>query len=359
MMRTVMSGPAWVAYAQIYVESSENYADLGECFAGQRNGLCGAAVAGKLFLITGLHTGKVGFRVEVHDTMPPVEYSAEEVVEASYRPLGDATLTGWGGGGSWPLGLEQVSYRVRYSGWGMDAGHQAAPPMDDEPLVDRYLLQFWPAPPMPDRVVKETSRQAAYWHRFAREQPTPEELAERRRERARLAEEQRLAEEAAAWGGALPTEQLRRIRFARELSELDRPLVDALVRTGPGTQRALARWVARRVCAEAGIDRDERTAAILDRMDRGDELYTALNGPPLPVVPGEELHVTFQLVARPPGWNDQLDPYENTAIVVTAAYDEDPLWAAIETTWLALGPFTEKRLLLSELRQEFPELMSG
>ena len=51
-MRTVMTGPAWVSYSQIYVESAENYADLGECFAGQRNGLCGAAVAGKLWLVT-------------------------------------------------------------------------------------------------------------------------------------------------------------------------------------------------------------------------------------------------------------------------------------------------------------------
>lgn len=60
MMRTPVSEPAWVHYGQLYVESSENSADLHECFAGQRNGLCGAAVPGKLFLITGLHTGKVG-----------------------------------------------------------------------------------------------------------------------------------------------------------------------------------------------------------------------------------------------------------------------------------------------------------
>ena len=200
-----MSGPAWVAYAQIYVESSENYADLGECFAGQRNGLCGAAVEGKLFLITGLHTGKVGFVVEVHDKMPSVEYSADEVVEASYRPLGAAALQGWGGEGRWPLDLEQVSYRVRYSGWGMDAGHQAGPPMDDETLIDRYLLQFWPAPPAPDRVIRQTGKQAAYWHKYARQQPTPAQLAEIKRERARLDEDRRLF----ADGGQLVSE-LRR-----------------------------------------------------------------------------------------------------------------------------------------------------
>ena len=139
------------------------------------------AVPGRLFLITGLHTGEVGFTVEVHETMPSVEYSAEDVVEAAYRPIGDAMLVTWRGtGGSWGLELEPgTDYRVRYSAWGMDAGHQAGPPMDGEPLVDRYLPQFWPARPAPDRVVKETSRQAAYWHKFAREQPTPEKLAKR------------------------------------------------------------------------------------------------------------------------------------------------------------------------------------
>ena len=122
--------------------------------------------------------------VEVHDKMPSVEYSADEVVEASYRPLGAAALKGWGGEGRWPLDLEQVSYRVRYSGWGMDSGHQAGPPMDDETLIDRYLLQFWPAPPAPDRVIRQTGKQAAYWHKYARQQPTAAQLAEIKRERA-------------------------------------------------------------------------------------------------------------------------------------------------------------------------------
>jgi hypothetical protein len=85
-MRTAMTGPAWVAYAQIYVESSEDFHDLGECFGGQHNGLCGAAAAGKLWLVTGLHSGRVGFTVEVHDEAPPLDDSWEEIVEASYRP---------------------------------------------------------------------------------------------------------------------------------------------------------------------------------------------------------------------------------------------------------------------------------
>lgn len=355
-MRTVMSGPASVSYAQIYVESTENSSDLEECFAGQRNGLCGAAVAGKLFLITGLHTGDVGFTVEVHDTMPSVEYSAEEVVEASYRPVGEASLVTWASmGGWWELGLEPgVDYRVRYSGWGMDAGHQAGPPMDGEPLVDRYLLQFWPARPAPDQVVRETSKTAAYWHKFAREQPTPAQFAEMKLERARQAEELRLAEYAAAWGGALPSERMKGAAFCRELAVLDRALVDALEQTDPQTLRTIARWAARRACEEAGYGDDERIAGVLDRMDRGVGWLETLNGPPPPVEPGAVAVPTIgRLVVSTHGWFDHRAPFENADSVVSATFNEDPFHAAVETVWLATGPFADKSRLTGELRQVF------
>ncbi|RZT15113.1 hypothetical protein EV649_5897 [Kribbella sp. VKM Ac-2569] len=355
-MRTVMTGPAWVAYSQIYVESAEDYADMHECFAGQRNGLCGAAVAGKLFLMTGLHTGKVGFTVEVHDRMPSVEYSAEDVVEAAYWPIGDAALVTWGGsGGSWPLELEPgVEYRVRYSAWNMDAGHQAGPPMDDEPLVDRYLLQFWPARPAPDRVVKETSKQAAYRHKFAREQPKPAQFAEMKQERARQAEEQRLAEHAAAWGGASPSERMQGAPYARELSALDRALVDALEQTDPQTLRAIARWAARRACEEAGYGGNEQIAGVLDRMDHGAGWLETLNGPPPPVEPGTEPVPTIALLGiQVHGWFDERDPFENTETVVTATFNEDPFHAAVESVWLATRPFVDKGRLPVELRERF------
>lgn len=357
MPRTVISGPMWVHYGQIYVESGEEYADLGECFAGQRNGLCGAAVPGKLFLITGLHTGKVGFTVELHDSMPSVEYSAEEVVEAPYRPIGEAKLVTWGGsgGGPWSLELEpQTDYRVRYSAWGMDEGHQAGPPMDDEPLVDRYLLQFWPARPAPDRVVRATSKQAAYRHKYARQQPTPAQLAELKLEKARQEEERRLAERAAAWGGTLPTERLEHTRFSRELSFLDRALVDELDQTDPETLRRIARWAARRACEEAGYADDERIVGILDRMDAGADWFETLNGPRPQVDPGNESRGTVEFVVRAHGWFDDRDPVENTSTVVTSTFREDPFRAAIETVWLATEPFADKTQLLTELRERFP-----
>jgi hypothetical protein len=50
----------------------------------------------------------------------------------------------------------------------MDAGHQADNIAEDEPAVDAYLLQFWPAAAAPDCVVKQTSEVAGYWHAVAR-----------------------------------------------------------------------------------------------------------------------------------------------------------------------------------------------
>ncbi|GAA1608502.1 hypothetical protein GCM10009804_75310 [Kribbella hippodromi] len=116
-----MSEPAWVSYSQIYVESAEDYSSMEDCFAGQQNGLCGAASAGKLFLITGLHSGQVDFTVELHDEEPPLDDSWEDVVEASYRPSGPAMLICWpGDNAAWDLDLQQIDYRVRYCAWGMD-----------------------------------------------------------------------------------------------------------------------------------------------------------------------------------------------------------------------------------------------
>lgn len=173
-MRTLMTGPVWVSYGQIYVESSESPPVLEECFRGQRNGLCGAASAGKLFLLTGLHTGWVGFAVELHEEPPPIDDQWEEIVEASYRPATeDTALVGWAGEGCWPLDLQLTDYRVRYCGWGMDAVEAPDRPMDDEAPVDRYLLQFWPAPPGPDQVVKQTSSKATELHDIPLQLPPP------------------------------------------------------------------------------------------------------------------------------------------------------------------------------------------
>ncbi len=100
VVRTLMSGPAQVHYGQIYVESGSEFPDMTECFGGQCNGLCGAAIPGFLFLITGLHTGYVGFTAELHDEPPPVNEGWQEIVETSFHPMGEATLVGWAPSGT-------------------------------------------------------------------------------------------------------------------------------------------------------------------------------------------------------------------------------------------------------------------
>jgi len=166
--RELFDGRVHVHYGQAYVESTGGFgvADATTTFRGQANGLCGARVTGFLFLVTGLHTGSVGFRVEAHAGPPALTDEWEEAVEVSFRALtSDVRLTQWAGEAAFPLELASGDYRVRYSARGMDAGHDRDVVHAYEPVVDSYLLQFWPDPePRADAILRQTGRQAAYWH---------------------------------------------------------------------------------------------------------------------------------------------------------------------------------------------------
>lgn len=171
-MTTLFAGRIHVSYSQFYVESrtDEFGGDLFSNLAGQSNGLCGAAVPGFLWLVTARHTGQVDLTVEALDSEPVVDDAWDEIVEASFRPASTSIwLTQWAGEASWPLDLADVDYRVRYSGLGMDVATES----NEDEILDRYLLQFWPAPAAPDAVLKQTSKNAAYYHRTASEQPPP------------------------------------------------------------------------------------------------------------------------------------------------------------------------------------------
>ncbi|MET8565146.1 hypothetical protein ABZV75_33025 [Streptomyces flaveolus] len=263
-MRRPVTGEVHVHYGQIYVQSDPDSVDpdLAEACAGQSGGLCGAAVPGALWLITGLHTGNVGFTVEVHDHAPALDPVWEEVVEVSFRPLSERTsLVQWAGEAAWDLGLVRTDYRVRYCARGMDEGRVRDTRAAGEPQADSYLLQFWPALPSPDRVVRQTSRIAAYRHRYARELPPPPTPAQRA-ETERLAgqveeraeEERRLHREQWEWGGRLPSERLRGVGGnVRGLLRFDSDLVHALDAAGFEVQRAVALLAARRACEAAGL----------------------------------------------------------------------------------------------------------
>ncbi|CAM5708045.1 hypothetical protein STENM36S_03370 [Streptomyces tendae] len=287
-----VAGEVHVDYGQIYVESDPDAVGpgLSEAFGGQRSGLCGAAVPGALWLRTGSHSGSVGFGVEVHDEAPRLDPEWEDVVEVSFRPASaGAALVEWGGGAVRELGLREIDYRVRYCARGMDEAHRRDTRLDGQPLVDRYLLQFWPAEPAPDRILKQTSTAAAYCHGYAREQPAPPSPAERAEaeERARLAQERaaeqhRLAYERWQWGGRPPSRALRDVGGnVRGLLSFDPALVHALDAAGAGTQRAVARLAARRACEAAGIDQLEWVSAGLAALVEGRPLPPPLNDPDL------------------------------------------------------------------------------
>lgn len=157
-----------VHYGFIYLAGEDE--EIGELLMeerlGQRNGLCGAQVPGRISMLTGLHTGSVPLRIECHSDEPPLDDEWEDVVEVSFA-VDDPYLTLSSFDDHVPLNLPgDGSYRVRYSATGMDAGRSLDTALD-EPAPDRYLLQLWPASMAPDAIVRQTSQAATYWHDVA------------------------------------------------------------------------------------------------------------------------------------------------------------------------------------------------
>jgi hypothetical protein len=169
-MTRVFDGHLQVHYGQAYVSSTEDGGvDLEEAFQGQANGLCGAACPGMLFLITGLHTGHVGFTVDVLDARPEIDDSWGEIVEVSFLVGEQAVkVRDWYGETIAEFLLSPGSYRIRYCARNMDLGHEVDTILEDKDAVDFYSLTFWPESASTDQVIKQTSQDAEYWHKSAR-----------------------------------------------------------------------------------------------------------------------------------------------------------------------------------------------
>jgi hypothetical protein len=75
---------------------------------------------------------------------------------------------GWGGESEAALDLAAGDHRVRWAGTALDAARDQDTVLDDERVVDRYLLQFWPAERSGDTVLRQSSETAAYWHDWVR-----------------------------------------------------------------------------------------------------------------------------------------------------------------------------------------------
>ncbi|WP_405008452.1 hypothetical protein OHV13_33945 [Kitasatospora purpeofusca] len=381
-VRRPVEGEVHVHYGQIYVESDpEGFGPgLAEAFAGQDSGLCGAAVPGALWLMTGLHTGSVGFTVEVRDQAPPLAPMWEDVVEVSFRPASHrSTLLQWAGEAVWDLDLEERDYRVRYCAHGMDEGRRRDTRLSAEPQADRYLLQFWPAPPGPDCVLRQTTKAAAYWHGYARELPPPptaEERAQARRVEDEAARQRKEALERWEWGGTLPSDALRGVGGnVRGLLAFDAPLVHALDAAGPRVQRQVALLAARRACAVAGLTDLDWVAAALTALTDGGPLpppfddrvrmWEALESDPRapcrtvgPAVPAAgSTRSTGSVIRSTVGTVPVPEPPRRVSQshmalpALPAAAGADPLRAALDAVFAAVAAYGEDhRNLLEEVR---------
>jgi hypothetical protein len=157
-MPRIFDGHLNVHYGQAYVLSRDNRgADMDDSFQGQSNGLCGAALPGMLFLITGLHTGHVGLTVDVLNERPELDSTWDEIVEVSFS-VGESpvALEDWDGETVTSIPLSSGNYRVRYCARNMDRGHEVDTILNEEEAVDFYSLTFWPEAASEDCVIKQT-----------------------------------------------------------------------------------------------------------------------------------------------------------------------------------------------------------
>jgi hypothetical protein len=314
--------PVHYGFINLLGVDEEDQADLMDTRAGQVNGLLGAAVPGQLSLVTGLHTGRVPLVVRWHDTVPAVGDEWEEVVEVSFQPPeADLLLTSFQD--SFELRLPTVqSLRARYCASGMDAARDADTVMEDEPTIDHYLLELWPATPAPDTVARQTSEIAAYWHKEARATPARQPGEE---------------------GGPVMMIQDYAIVSPEECEasmEAWRWSLSGLQEDfhswAPATQREAARWLARRSLEKAAL---AQFLPALDALDRGEPL-------PAPFTSQEDV---FRLL--PPG-----DSYRqgHAVAAVFSAADPDASEGLTMAFHHAESTFDDDRdALISELRQRY------
>jgi len=160
---------AQVHYGQLYLLDGAAELPAFEVLQTASVGLVGVE-PGAALMVTGLHSGTVGFMVSVAVNAPQPELDAyEDVVEISFESRdGTASLVGWAGEYSRDLPSLPAgpgTYRLRYHARGMDAA--AAAGHSDVP-IDEYLVQIWPAPPSAEVTLKRTSQQCGYWQDGAR-----------------------------------------------------------------------------------------------------------------------------------------------------------------------------------------------
>jgi hypothetical protein len=315
-------------------------------------------------MITGLHTGTVPFDVELLDGEPAVAEEWEEVVEVSFTaPQRDYWLTTFDDGADLVLPAA-TSYRARFCATGMDQADRANVRMPDDPVLDRYLLQLWPAPAREDAVVRQTSQHAAYWHEVARTTPpppTPEQRAAAaarkaaKRARKRAAAQQQI--EIEDWGGSLPSDALRAGGGAsRRLANTHRRLADELASLDPAGLRQVAHWAASIACARAGTtDLDWEPA--LEALSQGRPLPSPFDDPTAAwqrlYGPMQAFAIIEEVATETPSDTVAIDPPAAALATVLAAANPNPAAAAFDALEQAASAVDDPELLLSAAQQRF------
>lgn len=127
------------------------------------NGLVVVA-PGIAFIHTGIHTGNVTIQGEVYSQAPALDLDPwEEVVEVSLEATTEGRVIVCGLGSDGPEELPVLSqqgpghYRIRIHARGRDT----AVDMTSSEPVESYLVQSWPAPPVPEVAHKHTDAYGA------------------------------------------------------------------------------------------------------------------------------------------------------------------------------------------------------
>lgn len=135
-------------------------------FQAQQNGICGAAQRGKVLFFTGIQTGSISIRVELHEIEPILDESFDEIVEASFlRSKYPVSLCDLYGEEFHNLELPRGQYRLRYSIRGMDLDYDDDNNVDTPVKGNDHLIQLWPKDKDKDKIIKVTSDIAKHFHK--------------------------------------------------------------------------------------------------------------------------------------------------------------------------------------------------
>ena len=139
-MARVFDGKVNVSFHQCSLETDSGVGResglLDAYYAGQTNGLCGAVIPGWLIFMTGLHSGWVGFTIDVLEAEPPVDESRDDVVEVSFiQEDAEASLVHFYGPAAGTFSFTPGTYRARYSARNVDQACEMDIHTGDHPSI--------------------------------------------------------------------------------------------------------------------------------------------------------------------------------------------------------------------------------